>query len=74
MEAHLPHHSIQRCHSESPTRSSSMGKDTKSLVEISHRHAADLKKGSAGVEQAKAAIGNALLERIGLVNLGEKGD
>lgn len=51
-----------------------MGKDTKSLVEISHQHAADLKKGNAGVEQAKAAIGNALFERIGLINSGEKGD
>lgn len=74
MEAHLPNHPIQRNNRESPTRSLGMGKETKYLVEISHRHAVDFREGSSGVEQAKATIGNAPLGRIGVVSSGEEDD
>ena len=74
MEAHLPNHPIQRNNRESPAGSSGRGKDTKSLVEISHTHAVDFREGSLEVEQAKTAIGNAPLRRIGMVNSGEEGD
>ena len=49
-----------------------MGNNTKSLVEISHRHAIDLGSGSRGVEQAQVAISSAPLGRIGLADTGEK--
>nr|POE73168.1 hypothetical protein CFP56_58664 [Quercus suber] len=65
-EAHPPNHPIQRNNRESLAGSLGMGKDTKSLVEISHKHAVDFREGSSGVEQAKATIGNAPLGRIGV--------
>nr|POE45530.1 hypothetical protein CFP56_59409 [Quercus suber] len=57
METHLPHHPFQRSHRESPIGSSGMGKGSKSLVEIPHKHAIDFREGSIGVKQAKGAIG-----------------
>ena len=43
-----------------------MGKDAKSMVEVPHGYAIDIGKGSPGLEQAKVAIGYALLGRIEL--------
>ena len=44
------------------------------MVEVSNRHTINLKKGSAGVEQAKAAISSAPLGRIGLACPREESD
>ena len=49
-----------------------MGSNTKSLMEIPHRHATDHRSGSGGVKQAQVAISASLLGRIGLANIGEK--
>lgn len=44
------------------------------MMEISYRHTTDLREGSAGFEQAKVAISNAPLGRIGLTDSREEGD
>ena len=53
---------------------SSMGNDTKSVVEISHKHATNFGSRIGGVEQAEKAISNAVLGRIEMVGLGEEGN
>nr|POE84786.1 hypothetical protein CFP56_75949 [Quercus suber] len=59
---------------ESGIGSLSVGNNTKSLVEIPHRHAIDLGSGSGGVEQAQAAISAASLGRVGVADTREKSD
>nr|POE62352.1 hypothetical protein CFP56_44226 [Quercus suber] len=54
--------------------SPSMGENSKPVVEIPHRHSVDLRKGSPGVEQAKAAISSAPLGRIELAGPREESD
>ena len=51
-----------------------MGKDTKSMVGVSHGYAANFGEGSTGIEQVKAAIGCAPLGRIRVANTGEESD
>ena len=72
METHISNHSREHENRESGIGSLSMGNNTKSLVEISHRHAIDLGSGSGGVEQAQAAISAAPLGQVGLADTGEK--
>ena len=61
METHISNHSREHENKESDFGSLSVGNNTKSLVEIPHRHAIDLGSGSGGVEQAQAAINAAPL-------------
>ena len=51
-----------------------MGKDTESMVGVSHGYAANFGEGSTGIEQVKAAIGCAPLGRIRVANTGEESD
>ena len=74
LEAHLPNHPDQCKNSESSPGSSCLGQNPKSMVEVPNRHAVDLKKGSVGVEHAKAAISSAPLGRIGLACPREESD
>ena len=57
-----------------PFRSSSMGENPKSVVEIPHGHSVNIRKGSLGVEQAKATISCAPLRQIGLACWREESD
>ena len=72
METHISNHSREHENKESDFGSLSVGNNTKSLVEIPHRHAIDLGSGSGGIEQAQAAISAAPLGRVGLADSGEK--
>lgn len=74
LESHFPDHPDQCKNMESSLGSPSLGKDSKSMVEVSHRHAVDFWKGSIGVEQAKMAISCAPLGRIGLTCPREESD
>ena len=51
-----------------------MGNDTKSVVEISHKHATNFGSRIGGVEQAEKAIGDVVLGRIEMVGSGEEGN
>lgn len=72
METHISNHSKEHENRESGIGSLSVGNNTKSLVEISHRHAIDLGSGNGGVEQAQVAISAAPLGRVGLADTREK--
>ena len=61
LESHFSDHLDQCENRESSLRSPNLGQDPKSMVEVSSRHAVNLRKGSAGVKQAKAAISSAPL-------------
>ena len=74
LETHLPDYSNQCNNKEPSVGSPSMGKDTKFVVEVPYRHSFDFRKGSSGVEQAKAAISSAPLGRIELASLREESD
>ena len=51
-----------------------MGKDTKFVVEVPHRHSFDFRKGSSRVEQAKVPISSAPLGQIELASPREESD
>nr|POE69922.1 hypothetical protein CFP56_73520 [Quercus suber] len=74
MEIHISNHSRKHENKESGIGSLSVGNNTKSLVEIPHKHAIDLGSGSGGVEQAQAAISVASLGRVGVADTREKSD
>ena len=74
LETHLPDHANQCINGKPSPGSSIVGKDAKSMVEVPHRYTTNIGKGSLGLEQAKAAIGCALLGRIKLACPREESD
>lgn len=72
MEAHIPNHHRQ-CEDWTPGAGpSSVRVNSELVVEISHRHATNLRSRSEGIKQAKKAIGDATLGRIQLVGSREE--
>lgn len=74
METRLPNYSIQHQNGEPASGSSSMGNDTKPMVEVSHGCTFDFRDRGARVEQAKATIGISPLGRIWMASPRKEGD
>ena len=74
MEASLPNNSDQCENRELGSGPSSVGNNTKFVMEIPHRHATNFGSRIRGVEQAEKAISDAALGRIRMAGSGKEGN